>query len=232
MAECIVDEDCQVGGTAAHIHHCYTHAPFFGTQDRLVGAEWLQHQFVHIDAVCHYTLHKVAYCSAAAGDNMGIHLQPISAHTDRLPDVCLAIYGPRAGNRVDHLLVVRQRNRARAFQSTLHVSAGDTVLAVHWADASAVARANMAAGNADIGAEHLPAGILLTLLDRLAHRCGGFRHVDDHAAPDPATGHHALTQHAQRKLAQPIVGDLRHQRADLRRSNIDCGDHFLHRFTP
>ena len=115
VTEAIFNKDRHIRRAAANIDNRHPHMPLLRAQDGTVTGQWFEHQFIDINAMRHYTLDQIVHRRATAGHNVGIDLQTIGIHAQRLLHIVLPINGPVARNRVNHLLILGQGHRPCPF---------------------------------------------------------------------------------------------------------------------
>ena len=228
MTKPFLNKDGHICRTATDVDDGDAHVPLFRAQDGAVAGQRFQNQFININPMRHDTLHQIVDRRAATGDNMRIHLQAVGVHAHRLLHMALPIDCPLAGNGVNHFLVLGESHGACAFQSALHIIAGNTLAAVDGGDPFAVQGANMAAGNANIGADHPLAHIRFATFHRFSNRSRRLLHIHHHATPDATAGCLAFAHNAQRQIAQTVMGDASGQSTYFGRANINGRNNFLH----
>jgi len=219
------EKDCHVGRAAADVHHGDARLPFVVGQHGLRGGQRLEHQVFDFDAVLRDAVRQVGDGGCRAGDEAGIHFQPVGKHADRILDVLIIIDSVAARNCVDDIAIVWQRNIAGLVQRALAVLRRDLAsVPAQDGDAFAADCADVRPGDADVGCLERYTGCGFGCVDCLADAGCRFDGVDDHAATQAACRHPAHADDAQRIVVIEFADEGTH----FRRADIEGTDQLTH----
>src|SRR5204863_2681737 len=118
----------QIGRAATDIHQAHTELLLVVVQDGERGREGLQHDVLHLQSAAANALGDVLDRRHRAGDDVDLHFEPHTAHTERLAYVLLAIDDEFLRQDVQNLLIVRNGDRLRGLDHTIDVGLRDLFL--------------------------------------------------------------------------------------------------------
>ena len=217
--------DRQVGRAAADVDQRDAGLTLFIGQHRLGRGQRLEHEVFDLQAVVVDAVHQVGDGRGRAGDDAGIHFQPIAEHADRVQDALLIIHGVGAGDRIDDFPVVGQGDVAGLLHRPLGVIGRDlAAIAADRHDALAADGRDVRARDAHVGGVHRDTGRGLGLLDRQADGRGGVCRVDDNPAPQALGVGAAHAGHAQ----LVVLVERADQGTDFGGAHIQGADHLAH----
>src|SRR5439155_24294861 len=119
----VVDGD--VGRPGADVDHAGAQLDVVGREHGLAGRQPLADDVVDVEAGLVDALDHVLESRLGAGDYVGLDLEPLAGHSDRLLDAVLAVDGEGARDQVDHLAVVGDADRPRRLHDPFHVGERD-----------------------------------------------------------------------------------------------------------
>src|SRR5712691_111015 len=117
------------GRTGADVDEAHAQVQLLGRQDPFAAGEPRADDIFDVEARSMHALDDVLDRGLRAGDDVGLDLEPVSGHADRVADAVLSIDRVCAGDDVDDLAVGGDADRARRFDHTLHVVLTDLAVA-------------------------------------------------------------------------------------------------------
>src|SRR5712664_1587340 len=188
----VVNDD---GGRAgADVDQADAEVQLLGREHALAGGQSRADDVLDVEAGAVHAFDDVLDRGLRAGDDVGLHLQPVARHAVRVTHAFLAVDRVGARDGMDDLAVGGDANGARSLDHALHVVLADLAVAArHGDDAGRILRPQVrAAQGDDDGLDPLP-GHALGGDGRGLDGRDGLVEVDDHA----------LAQAIGRALAHP-----------------------------
>src|SRR6266704_2575375 len=121
MADRAFAEHRDVARSAADVDQAHAELFFVLGERGERGRKRLQDQIVYLQAAAAHALDDILRGRHGAGDDVHLDLEPYAAHAERLAHAVLAVDDEFLGEDVQHLLVGRDRHRARRFDGALDV---------------------------------------------------------------------------------------------------------------
>jgi hypothetical protein len=118
-------EHRDVGRAAADIHQANAEVFFVVVQHGLGRCKRLQHHVTHLEAAATHALGQIFDGRYRAGDDVHLHLEPNTAHSERIVNVFLAVDDEFLRQNVQHLLIVGNRDGLRGLDDAIHVGLRD-----------------------------------------------------------------------------------------------------------
>jgi hypothetical protein len=199
-------KDGHVGGAAADVHQADADVLLVLGQHGIARSQRLQHQVDHFEAAAMHALDDVLHRSDGARHQVHLDVEPLGIHADRFLDAVLAVDDELLHQRVQNLVIGRNRCRVGRLDGALDVELGDFLLA-HHGHARGILALDVAAGDAGIHLAHLAAGHHFDLGDRARNRIHGGFDIDHHAALEAARFLGAQPEYAQPPLGIEFAND-------------------------
>src|SRR5256885_3518603 len=179
-AAVVVDDD--VGGARADLDEAYTELDLLLRENALAGREPCADDIFDVEAGAVHGLDDVLDRGLGAGDDVGLHLEPVAGHADCVLYAILAIDGVGAGDDVDDLAVAGDADRLAGLHHTLNVVVADLVVGVgHGDHAGGVLAPEVGATEGDDDRLDALAGHALRGHHRGLDGVDGLLEVDNHA---------------------------------------------------
>ena len=121
-------EDREIGRIAADVEEGHPELAILVGEDRFGRRQRGQHQLVDLNTGALDALREVLHARLRRGHDVRLHLEPDRAHADRVPDALLAVDDVAAGNDVEDLAGVRDRDRARGLDRAEGVLPSDVAV--------------------------------------------------------------------------------------------------------
>src|SRR5579872_2762088 len=128
----VVHDD--VGGAGADLDQAHAELDLLLAQHALTGGEPGAHDVFHVEARSVHALDHVLQRGLSAGDDVGLDLEAVPRHADRVADAVLPVHGVRARYDVDDLAVRRDADRLGRLDDAVHVVLADLVVGVRDGD--------------------------------------------------------------------------------------------------
>ncbi|KAG1201494.1 hypothetical protein G6F35_012282 [Rhizopus arrhizus] len=220
VADRALHEHRDVGGAGAHVDQHHAQLALIGGQHRHAGGQRGQHQVIHLQAAALHALADVGRGRLRAHHQVGVHFQAYAGHADRVADAFLRIVQHvLARNRMQDLLVGRDRHRLGRVQHAIQVAPGHFTVADRH-DARRILALHVVAGDRGVHRADLAAGHQLGFFHRALDRLHGRFDIHHHAALEPARLVRADADHFDR-VARRI---LAHQRHHLGGADVQAND--------
>jgi hypothetical protein len=220
----------QVGRAAADVGDEHAHLPLGRLQYRLGRGQGVEHRLFGADAdVAGAVLVQVLQRRRGRGDDVGLYLQPVAVHAQRLAHPGVVVDGVVARDQVDDLPVVGDGDGLGRLQGAVDVGRGDAVVAAgaraaaNGYHAFVVDGADVFPGDADHGLREPIAGRFLGRLHRAREGHRRRRYVDDHPF-----AHAARRLDAQAYDLELAVAHRAHQGTNLGCADVDSENNVLH----
>src|SRR6266581_2808775 len=180
MADRAFAEHRDVARSAADVDQAHAELFFVLGERGERGRKRLQDQIVYLQAAAAHALDDILRGRHGAGDDVHLDLEPYAAHAERLAHAVLAVDDEFLGEDVQHLLVGRDRHRARRFDGALDVDRRH-LLVLDRDHPRRVEALDVAAGDPGENALYLAVGHQLSFLERALDRVHRRFDVHDHA---------------------------------------------------
>src|SRR5207253_1386354 len=202
----------------------YAELDLLRSQHTLAGSEARAHHVFDVEPGAMDAFDDVLDRRLGAGDDVGLDLEPVTSHADRVPHAVLPVNGVGAGDDVDDLAVRRDADGATRLDHAVDVVFADLVVGMRDGDN---ARRVLApeVGAADVHDDRLDPlpGHALRGHGRSQDRGNGFLEVDDHAFAQ-AVGR--TLAHAEDAYRSPRLVRFRDDHGDPARAKVET-DGFL-----
>ena len=120
--------DDHVGGPGADLDQTNAELDLLLGQHALAGRETRAHDVFHVEARAVHALDHVLDGGLRAGDDVGLDLEPVTCHADRVPHAILAVHGVGPRNDVDDLAVGRDAHRSARLDHAVDVVLADLMV--------------------------------------------------------------------------------------------------------
>ena len=212
-----------VGGAGTDINQTHTQLFFVVTKHGLAGGQRPQDHRVGIQAAARDTAFDVLHRALRTGHHVNSRLQAHAAHANRVTHPFLIVDDKFLRDDVQHLLIRRQRHRARGLHDLVHIGLGDLAAIAHRNHAMRVLTPYMAGGDSGKHPVDFAIRHQLGLFDRTLNRLNGGLDVDHHALFQSERGMRAHRD----DLETPVLAYLANQRRNLGCPHIQRYDQVL-----
>ena len=127
-------EDDDVGGAGPDLDQADAKLDLLGAQDSLARGQPGADDVFDVEARTVHALDHVLDRGLGAGEDVGLDLEPVTRHADRVSHPVLSVHGVSTGDDMDDLAVARHTDRPGCLDDAVNVVFADLVVGVRDGD--------------------------------------------------------------------------------------------------